>query len=164
MKKKISYANIEKKALNMVIGECYGLGDYTLKDELDKYGEDIIVAQYNLKSYEGPNDSHHYIEWFRAWTKTKTMCMVSSGFGDNVILALDRDIPEELGGNKNLTGADHIRLLKPLFDTTIEDAVKILNKQGYCFSIERMTEYFSNGRSEEKRKRAKRRNSKTNRR
>lgn len=94
--KKISYANIETKALNMTIGESYGLGDYTLKDELDKYGEDIIVAQYNLRTHEGASEP--YLEWFRAWTKSYAMCLISSGFGDEVILGLKREIPEELNG------------------------------------------------------------------
>lgn len=117
MKKKINYANIESKVLKMTIGESYGLGDYTLQDELDKYGEDIIVAHYNVKSHKGQYGDHKYLEWFRAWTKTYTMCLILSGFGDEVVLGLNREIPEEL-----------------------------------------------NGRSEEKRKRAKRSNSKTNKR
>lgn len=142
MKNKISYANIEKKALKMVIGECYGLGDYTLKDELDKYGEDIIVAQYNLKSHEGPNGSYPYIEWFRAWTATKAMCMVSSGFGDNVILALERQIPEELE-------VKFIMCSSPGYNATV---------QLY------MDSEVKNGRSKEKRKRAKRSNSTANKR
>jgi hypothetical protein len=104
MKKKIDYAGIPKNILNMVLGETYGLGDYTLKDELDKYGEDIIVAQYNVKEYTVVDESldfeasksKNFIEWFRAWTKTYAMVMVSSGFGDEVILGIQRDIPKEL--------------------------------------------------------------------
>jgi hypothetical protein len=97
--KKIDYAGIPEEVLNMVLGECYGLGEYTLKHELDKYGEDLIVAQYNVNEYHPDVHSEkgkHYIEWFRAWTKTYAMVMVSSGFGDEVILALQREIPKEL--------------------------------------------------------------------
>jgi hypothetical protein len=94
MKNKISYADIPNKVLDLVIGECYGLGDYTLRDELNKYGEDVIAAQYNLKPNFG--NGQPYLEWFRAWTKTYSMCMVSSGFGDEVILGLNREIPKEL--------------------------------------------------------------------
>lgn len=94
MQKKISYAGIPDDVLDLVIGECYGLGDYTLRDELDKWGQDIIVAQYNIKKHEGRK--FPYLEWFRAWTKDYSMCLVSSGFGDEVILALVREIPKEL--------------------------------------------------------------------
>jgi hypothetical protein len=97
MNKKIDYAGIPEEVLNMVLGETYGLGDYTLKDELDKYGEDLIVAQYNVKEYKiSDSNPKEYLEWFRAWTKTYAMVMVSSGFGDEVILALQREIPKEL--------------------------------------------------------------------
>jgi hypothetical protein len=105
MNKKINYAGIPEEILNMVLGETYGLGEYTLKDELDKYGEDLIIAQYNVKEYEQSVDENNFIrarhiEWFRAWTKTYAMVMVSSGFGDEVILALQREIPKELKESK----------------------------------------------------------------
>lgn len=61
MKKKISYDGIPKKVLNTILGECYGLEEYTLKYELDKYGEDIIAHRYNLTK-----DGN--IEWFHAWS------------------------------------------------------------------------------------------------
>jgi hypothetical protein len=96
MNKKIDYAGIPEEVLNMVLGETYGLGDYTLKDELDKYGEDLIVAQYKVKQYEIDTNRKEFIEWFRAWTKTYAMVMVSSGFGDEVILGIQREIPKEL--------------------------------------------------------------------
>jgi hypothetical protein len=150
MKKKIDYANIEKKVLKMTIGECYGLGDYTLQDELDKYGEDIIVAQYNLKEHEGPNGTYKYIEWFRAWTQTKVMCMVSSGFGDNVILALERQIPEEL----------EVKFRRPIGG---EEVLHYCSDPGYNCVVKLDIEE-KNGRPKEKRKRAKRSNNKTNKR
>jgi hypothetical protein len=92
----MKYGNIPKDVLNKVIGECYGLGDYTLKDELDKYGEDIIVAQWNMTKTN--RSKVVFIEWFRAWTKTYSLCLISSGFGDECILGLNREIPEELNG------------------------------------------------------------------
>jgi len=95
MKKKIDYCGIPKEVLNMVVGECYGLGEYTLKDELDKYGEDILAARYAVKEYE--HTLTPYIEYFHCWTKTWAMVLIDSVFGDKVVLGLNREIPKELG-------------------------------------------------------------------
>lgn len=92
MKNKIKYFDISDEALSIVIGECYGLGDYTLKDELDKYGQDIIYAIYYLK------DSGHgkYFEFFHAWTKDYALVLIDSPFNDKVILGLTRNPPGEM--------------------------------------------------------------------
>lgn len=95
MKPKISYANISKKVLKMVIGESYGMGDYTLKDELDKYGEDIILAQYKLHANE--HNGQESFDWFLAWSKTYAMVLIDTGFGDRCILGLQREIPQLIG-------------------------------------------------------------------
>lgn len=91
MTKNIDYCNIPNALLNLVVGESYGLGDYRLKDELDKYGEDILFARWELSS-EAPV----YIKWFQAWTKTYSMVLIDSAFGDKVVLGLLREIPEEI--------------------------------------------------------------------
>jgi hypothetical protein len=158
MKKKIDYGGVPDSVLDMVVGECYSFEEYTLRSELDKYGEDILAAQYNLKNDR--DDNGPYIEWFRAWTKTYALILIETMFGDRSILGLNREIPEELNVEKKLTGADHSKLLRPLRDTTIDSAIGILNKQGYCFSIQRLPkDMILYGRTKEK----KRRTSKTNR-
>ena len=149
--KKISYANIPKEVLNMVIGESYGLGDYTLKDELDKYGEDIIAAQYTRTSDSGT------IAWFRAWTKTYAMCLVDSMFGDRIILGLNREIPEEL---KYIDHENYKSLKEPYedeFDFELVPPKKIIKVKAKIIEVKKI-----NGRSKEKRKRIKRRTSKAN--
>ncbi len=88
MKKKIKYCGIPKKVLGIVLGETYGYGDYTLKDELSNYGQDIIATRY--KVVDGK------FEFFHAWTKDYSMSLVHSIFGDMIILGLNRNPPEEL--------------------------------------------------------------------
>jgi hypothetical protein len=91
MKKKINYGNIPNEVLKLVIGEDYFYGGYNLKSELDKYGEDIIFARYEL------NEDKTFINWFHAWTKTYVMCLIEDAmFGDRIILGLNRAIPPEL--------------------------------------------------------------------
>lgn len=87
----MKYAGIPKKVLKMVMGECYGLGEYTLEDELKKYGQDLIAARWEI-GHEG----EPYIKWFHAWTKDYAMVLIDSIFGDKCILGMNRDIPEEL--------------------------------------------------------------------
>lgn len=89
MKKKIKYGSIPKKVLDIVVGEAYGCGDYTLKDELNGYGQDIIAYRYKLHEKGG-------FEFFHAWTKDYAMSLVHSLFGDMIILGLNRNPPEEL--------------------------------------------------------------------
>lgn len=93
MKKKINYYNIPDNLLNFVVGESYPHGDYTLKDELDKYGEDILFARWDLTSYELGGVQ---VKWFHAWTKTYSMVLIDSEFGDKMVLGLLREIPEEI--------------------------------------------------------------------
>jgi hypothetical protein len=88
-KKKIKYGGIPKKVLNIVVGDDYFNGDYTLKSELDKYGEDIIVARYELVDED-------YIRWFQAWTKNYVMILIDDMMGSKIILGLLREVPHEL--------------------------------------------------------------------
>lgn len=88
VKKKINYNNIPKKVLKIVIGETYGLGDYTVKDEIDKYGQDIIAARWLVERGK--------LMWFHAWTKDYVMALVDTMFNDQVILGLSREPPKEL--------------------------------------------------------------------
>lgn len=88
MKRKIKYGKIPKKILNTVIGECYNTGDYTLKDELDKYGEDILAFRYTKPL--------NRITMFQAWTKNYTMILIDTFLNDQTILGLLREIPHEL--------------------------------------------------------------------
>jgi hypothetical protein len=98
MKKKINYGGVPDDVLDRVVGECYGLGEYSLRHELDKYGEDILAFQYNIKEYEDKERGSR-IEWFRAWTKTYALILIDTMFGDRNILGLNREIPEELKFN-----------------------------------------------------------------
>lgn len=84
--KKIKYGEIPKKVLNIVIGEDYNLGDYTLKHELDKYCQDIIFARYLLAT----NDR---IEWFHAWSKDYAMILVDDMLNNKIILGIERNPP-----------------------------------------------------------------------
>jgi len=84
--KKLDYAGIPEDVLNMVIGESYGLGEFTLKDEIDKYGQDLIFARYNVKNG---------IEWFQAWTDKLALIMVNDLFDDQILLGIDRNPPND---------------------------------------------------------------------
>jgi hypothetical protein len=93
MQKKIDYGQIPDYVLDMVVGESYSIGEYTLRFELDKYGEDILAAQYNAKV---DDKGYIYLEWFRAWTKTYALILIDTMFGDRSILGLTREIPDEI--------------------------------------------------------------------
>lgn len=88
MKKKIDYNKIPKKILNVVLGDDYFNGDYTLKDELDKYGQDIIAHRYKL------NEDGSF-EFFHAWSKDHTFCLVYGAFSELLILGLNRNPPND---------------------------------------------------------------------
>jgi hypothetical protein len=81
----MKFWKIDKKALDTVIGETYGLGDYTLRDELKNYNEDIIFAQYLLKDGR--------FEFFQAWSEHKVFILIDSIFGDKIVLGLARNPP-----------------------------------------------------------------------
>lgn len=89
MKKKIKYGGIPKKILSKIVGNDYFNGDYTLKSELDKYGEDILASRYELAE-------DNNIKWFQAWTKNYVMILIDDMLGDKIILGLLREIPKEL--------------------------------------------------------------------
>lgn len=91
--KKINYAEIPDEVLDIVIGESFGLGDYTLKDEIDKFGEKLISQRYNTRSRDS---SYKYLEWFHAWSEKHVFVLVDSMFGDRVLLAMDRNPPKEI--------------------------------------------------------------------
>lgn len=93
MKKKIKYGNIPKDVLKMILGNCYSTGPYTLKDELDKYGEDIIYSQWGVMNYKDKSNKHLSI--FRAWTKTYALMIVNDLMDDRIILGIERELPKE---------------------------------------------------------------------
>lgn len=82
----MKFGDIPEELLDYVLGDCYELGDYTLRDELKKYGEDIIVAKWHYKK--------KCLHWFLAWTKNYAMCMIDTAFNDKTILGLERDPPK----------------------------------------------------------------------
>lgn len=84
---KIKYSNINKKDLDIVLGNSYFNGDYTLKDELDKYGEDIIFNQYLVEDGK--------FTFFNAWTKNYVFSLVKDLMDDQIILGLKRNPPYE---------------------------------------------------------------------
>jgi hypothetical protein len=91
--KEPNLGGIPKEVLSLVLGECYNLGNFTLKDELIKYGEDIITFRYNILSRP---DRELHLEWFHAWTKNHALVLIDSVFGDRIILGLFRNPPKEL--------------------------------------------------------------------
>lgn len=93
-RKKLKYAGIPKDVLDIVIGETYGLGEYTLKDELDKWGEDLICQRYGERESHDMKTKH--VDWFHAWTENIALVLVDSMFGDKILLGIDRDPPKEL--------------------------------------------------------------------
>lgn len=88
----MTYYNIPKKILNIVIGEAYESGTYTLKDELDEVGEDLIYAFYQTVDYA---DKEKNFKRFTAWTKTYVLVLVDGGFGDQMLLKLPRNPPKK---------------------------------------------------------------------
>lgn len=89
MKYNINYNKIPKKILNIILGEYYSSGDYTLKDELDKYGQDIIAHRYKL------NGDKKSFEFFHAWTKDYAFVLINDLFGDKIVLGLNRNPPND---------------------------------------------------------------------
>lgn len=89
----MKFGDIPEELLDYELGESYGLGEYTLRDELKKYGEDIIVAKWLYKK--------KHLHWFLAWTKNYTMCMVDTPFADKVILGLERNPPKRFLKSKS---------------------------------------------------------------
>lgn len=92
----MKYGNIDKKTLKIVLGEDWPNSKYTLKDELDKYGEDIIFARYLIKK----NKEGYYFEFFHAWSENYTFTLIQGMLGNEmVLLGLNRNPPKE--GKKN---------------------------------------------------------------
>lgn len=85
-KVKIKYGNILKKDLNIILGNDYFNGDYNLKSELDKYGEDIIFAQYLVEEGE--------FTFFNAWSKNYAFSLIHDLMNEYIILGLKRNPPE----------------------------------------------------------------------
>lgn len=105
--KKIDYSGIPNNVLDIVLGETYGLGDYTLKDEIDKFGEDLITHRYNIRIKDlGLSDSYSYIEWFHAWSDKHVFVLVDSIFGDRILLSMDRNPPKELSNVRRTNKKD----------------------------------------------------------
>jgi hypothetical protein len=73
---------IPKKILNIIIGENYSTGEYTLKQELDRYKEEIIYADYATK--EGK------LIFFNAWSKDRVFFLAQTDSGDGYLLTLSR--------------------------------------------------------------------------
>lgn len=88
----MKYHNIPKKVLNIIIGESYESGSYTLKEELDSVGEDLIYSFYELVTYA---DKEQNFKRFMAWTKTFVLMLVDSGLGDQMLLKIPRNPPKK---------------------------------------------------------------------
>lgn len=89
--KKINYGGIPDDVLDIEIGEDYFSGNYTLRSEIDKFGEDLIAQRHNLRIRE----DYSYVEWFQAWSDKHSFMLVDGMFGDRVLLAMDRNPPKE---------------------------------------------------------------------
>ena len=96
----MKYGGIPKKFLDAVLGETYTNGNYTLRDELEQVGEDII--SYNIRTYsrESNKSCAGQLQFFMAWTKHYVMVMVDGPFGDREIIALPRNPPKKAKGTK----------------------------------------------------------------
>jgi hypothetical protein len=81
----MKYGNIPKKILNQVIGEMYGCGEYTVKDELKRLREDIIWA--NWLYYD---DLETKISTLTVWTKHYVGILVDTPFGDLALVFVSR--------------------------------------------------------------------------
>jgi hypothetical protein len=84
----MTYANIPQELLDIVIREGWD-HTYTLRDELDEVGEDIIKAEFD--THDNENGTVNKIRSFTAWTNTYVLVLVDSAFGDQVLLNLKRN-------------------------------------------------------------------------
>ena len=83
----MKFGGIPKKTLDMVLGEYYESGEYTLRDEIRTVEEDII--SYHLDTTDGFMN-------FTAWTKHFVMILVENPFGERNIIAVPRN-PKKRG-------------------------------------------------------------------
>lgn len=80
--KKIKYGNISKKALNTIIGDDFFVGEYTLKQDLDRQGEDIIYADYSITKGK--------FDYFNAWSKDRVFFLCEGFGGSSYLLGFSR--------------------------------------------------------------------------
>jgi hypothetical protein len=83
----MNYGNVPSKVLKLYMGEDYYDGEYTLKQELDRIGQDIIYAEWELTK-----DKECIIS-FTAWTKYFVVIMATGVFGDKNLIYADRNPP-----------------------------------------------------------------------
>ncbi len=80
--KQIKYGNISKKALNTIIGDDFFIGEYTLKQELDRQQEDIVYADYCIEKGQ--------VVYFNAWSKNRVFFMIEGLEGSFYLLGMAR--------------------------------------------------------------------------
>ena len=84
------YGNITEEVLNVELGECFENGAYYLRTELDKLDEEIVHAEWKL---DKTDLIFPKLESFRAWTDTNVIQIVQSGFGDQIVVVIPRNPP-----------------------------------------------------------------------
>ena len=85
----MDYANLPNKVLKTVLGDIYGVGKYTVRDELKKAGEDIIWAEYSY-FIEYPDK----LATLTVWTDHFVGLLVDTILADKCIVFVDRNPPE----------------------------------------------------------------------
>jgi hypothetical protein len=84
----MTYANIPQELLDIVLGEGWQ-ETWTLKDQIDEIGEDIITAEFDTHNNE--NGTVNKIRSFTAWTATYVLVLVDTAFGDQALISLKRN-------------------------------------------------------------------------
>lgn len=82
------YADIPKASLDAILGETYEGGTYTLQDELNSLGEDIVHTNfYTLSGSGNASDLNGLV----VYTPTYVGVIVHNIFGDLCLIRIKRN-------------------------------------------------------------------------
>lgn len=84
----MTFGDIPKETLNVILGETYEGGNYTLKDELNQLNEDIIWTNfYKLPGTGSATD----LNGLTVYTNTYVGIILHGVFGDLCLVQLKRN-------------------------------------------------------------------------
>ncbi len=82
----MNYANIPDELLDLVIGETYE-SEYTLRQEFDMCGEDLIHAEYMIEEYNNIKNIHSLF----AWSDEHVFILSQGPFNDQYLIKVKRN-------------------------------------------------------------------------
>lgn len=85
------------EALNIILGDDYERGEYSLKDELTRFysetNEDLEYVEYELCGPPGEEDG--YFSKFIAYSATYVLFLVNGGFNDDMLIWIPRNYKKD---------------------------------------------------------------------